>query len=441
MELLTSIGAMIVLLGLMILVHEWGHFVVARLFNVRVDVFSIGFGPRLWGWKRGATDYRISILPLGGYVKMAGDNPVEERSGAPDEFLSKPRWQRALIALAGPAMNLVAAVVIITVLMMTGLPQPVYESQPAVVAEVVEGSPAARAGVRPGDRVVEVSGVKDPTWGKLLLEMQLSSIFREVELVVERDGQRFPVHLSAAELRQSEFAWGGLPEDAILVGAVVEGEPAAEAGLQPGDIILAVNGTPVRHREAFVARVQAAGGEPLELTVARGEETLTLHIKPYRADPGDGGGERWLMGFRFGQRTALQSFGAGESLQRAVWFNVRMTRTILLVVGNLFRGRISIRQLEGPVRIAQEAGRAAEAGLPNFVFLMAIISLNLGILNLLPIPILDGGHLLLLAVEGTIRRDLSVKVKERFVQVGLVFLLVIFAIVMYNDVLKVATQN
>jgi regulator of sigma E protease len=441
MEFLTSIGAMIVLLGLMILVHEWGHFVVARLFKVRVDVFSIGFGPRLWGWKRGPTDYRISILPLGGYVKMAGDNPVEERAGAPDEFLSKPRWQRALIALAGPTMNLVAAVVIITALMMTGLPQPVYESQPAVVAEVIEDSPAARAGVRPGDRVVEVSGVKDPTWGKLLLEMQLSSIFREVELVVERDGRRFPVHLTAADLRRSEFAWGGLPEDDIVVGSVAEGEPAAEAGLKPGDTIRAVNGAPVRHREAFVARVQAAGGEPLELTVARGDETLTLDIKPYRADPGDGGGERWLMGFRFGQRTAVQSFGAGESLQRAVWFNVRMTRTILLVVGNLFRGRISLKQLEGPVRIAQEAGRAAEAGLPNFFFLMAIISLNLGILNLLPIPILDGGHLLLLAVEGTIRRDLSVKVKERFVQVGLVFLLVIFAIVMYNDVLKVATQN
>lgn len=441
MELLTSIGAMIVLLGLMILVHEWGHFVVARLFKVRVDVFSIGFGPRLWGWRRGPTDYRISVLPLGGYVKMAGDNPVEERAGAPDEFLSKPRWQRALIALAGPTMNLVAAVVIIALLMMTGLPQPVYESRPAVVAEVIANSPAARAGVRPGDRVVEVSGVKDPTWGKLLLEMQLASIFGEVELVVERDGQRFPVRLSAADLRQHEFSWGGLPEDDVVVGPVAEGQPAAAAGLQPGDTIRAVNGVPVRHREAFVARVQEAGGAPLELTVARGEQTLRLRIQPYRADPGDGGGERWLMGFRFGQRTEVQSFGAGESLQRAVWFNVRMTRTILLVVGNLFRGRISIKQLEGPVRIAQEAGRAAEAGLANFFFLMAIISLNLGILNLLPIPILDGGHLLLLAVEGTIRRDLSVKVKERFVQAGLVFLLVIFAIVMYNDVLKVATQN
>jgi len=426
----SSIVGLVAMLGIMILVHEWGHFVAARLFGVRVEVFSIGFGPRLWGRRRGATDYRISALPLGGYVKMAGDNPTEERTGAPDEFLSKPRWQRTIVILAGPAMNLISAVVLVTGLNMVGARVPLFVDEPAVIGHVAPDWEAARLGLRTGDRVAQIRDLTNPTWEQVLFEIAAST-GRDTDVIIDRDGQLLPVVLPTARLKSDDnpYRLTGMPYERIIVHTVAAGMPAAAAGLRPGDQILRVNGEEVTSTEEFRRRVQALRGGQLDLCILRNGREQAVSLRPQRVA---GGG--WQIGVTFQFKTKVYPFP--EAFARAVSWNVRLTETILSVVGRLVQGKVSLKQLEGPLRIAQQSGEAARQGLMEFIQLMAMISLNLGILNLLPIPILDGGHILMLAIEGLLRRELSVRFKERFVQVGLVFLLVVFAIVMYNDVLK-----
>lgn len=428
----TFVAAVVGLLGVVILVHEWGHFIAAKSFGVRVDVFSIGFGKRLWGWKRGVTDYRLSILPLGGYVKMAGDNPMEERAGAPDEFLSKPRWQRAVIAVAGPAMNVVLAIALFTGLNFFGTNVPAYFDQPAVVGVVAGAPEAEQAGIRPGDRIAEINGIVDPTWEQVFMELVLTIPGRELPLVLDRDGEsvRVTVQVPTDPTRASPVGYAA--ED-VIAGRINEGSPAAAAGLQMGDRIVSINGKKLLSSYQFRQEIQESQGKPLELEVKRGDAQMTLSVTP---EWNESGGRRWQVGMYFGESSQLKSYPLFESLSRAMWLNVRVTRQIVGVVIELFRGRVSIKTLGGPLEIMVASGEAAKQGLPNFVQLMAIISLNLAILNLLPIPILDGGHLLMLSIEGVLRRDLSVAVKERFVQVGFVFLMLIFVVVMYNDILK-----
>jgi regulator of sigma E protease len=437
-DFVVNIAAVVVVLGLMVLIHEWGHFVAAKLFGVRVDVFSLGFGPRLWGVKRGPTDYRVSALPLGGYVKMAGDNPTEDRAGAPDEFLSKPRWQRAVIALAGPSMNLVMAVVLTAGVFMVGMPQPVYLDQPAEIGGVLKDSPAQQAGIRAGDRIARFNQVADPKWENVLFEVLLASGGTRFDIVLDRGGEEVPLTIEVPKSRspRDEFSLVGFPAEPVIVGWVSAGMPAERSGLQPDDRILSIDGQPVTSPVQFAEKIQEAGGKMVSLEIERRENIHRLDVRPVHVDSGDGN-PRWQIGISFRSASVYRSHGLVEATGRAFWFNVRLTRQIVLVVAQLFQGKVSLKQLEGPVGIARHSGQAARRGLMELVNLMAIISLNLGILNLLPIPILDGGHLLVLGIEGVIRRDLSIAVKERFVQVGLVFLLVIFAIVMYNDILKV----
>lgn len=431
-QVLTSIVAVVIVLGLMVLVHEWGHFLVAKLFGVRVEVFSLGFGPRLWGRRRGPTDYRISALPVGGYVKMAGDNPSEERKGEPDEFLSKPRWQRVLIAVAGPAMNIITAVVLTSVLFVSGTSQRTYVDKPVVVAGVLKGSPAERAGIRPGDRIVKFRGYRNPTWERVFLELLFLSPGTPIPVTIERQGRLMEATVDPAA---DEFAVVGYPAEPVVVGTVTHGLPGERSGLQAGDEILAIEGQPVMSPIQFAAKVQERSGQRTELLVERGDRKLRLEVHPEWGDPGDGL-RRWQIGFSFRFATEKRSYPISGAIERAVWLNARMGRQILHVVAQLFEGRMSLKQVEGPLGIARESGRAARRGPVDVINLMAVISLNLAILNLLPIPILDGGHILMLAVEGILGRDLSIVVKERFVQVGLVFLLVIFAMVMYNDVVR-----
>lgn len=421
----------------MVLVHEWGHFLAAKWFGVRVEVFSFGFGPRLWGRKRGETDYRLSALPLGGYVRMAGDNPAEERTGDPAEFLSKPRWQRGIIVVAGPVMNVLLAVILVAALYKIGMPQPVYVDDPVEIAGVLKDSPAEKAGVQMGDRIVELNGVKNPTWNDALLELLFTGPGKEVAVVVERDHRRIPLSVKAGGARGGgdEFLLVGYPIEPVTIGWVMPGHAAESAGLKAGDQIVALDGQPVASRVQLAGMIQEIGGKRAEMVVRRGQQELRLGIEPTYGDPGDGQ-KRWQIGISFSQKSVHKSYPLIESVKRAAWFNARLTYQIVAVVAQLFEGRASIKQIGGPLEIARQSGQAARQGPIALILLLAVVSLNLGILNLLPIPILDGGHILLLAIEGTLRRDLSVAVKERVVQVGLVFLLFVFAIVMYNDILK-----
>jgi regulator of sigma E protease len=417
----------------MVLVHEWGHFVVAKAFGVRVEIFSVGFGTRLWGIKRGDTDYRLSALPLGGYVKMAGDNPLEERKGDPDEFLSKPRWQRVLIALAGPAMNVVLSVLLVAGIYMHGSKQPAYLDKPMVLAGVLPDSTAQKAGLQPGDRVIKVNGKTNPTWDEARIELMSVLPGHTISVVVDRAGQEVPLAVPSGQSMEDIY---GYPADRLVITAVSSGMPAERSGLKPGDQILQVDGKDLTSPIEFPSLVQESQGRPINLQVQRGDRSLPVEVRAQQVSVRNGV-SRWQIGIGIqGGDLVDRRLPFGAAIVDSFGTNLMMGRQIFYVVIELFRGNMSLKQLEGPLGIAKASGEAAKEGVAELLSLMAMIGMNLAVLNLLPIPPLDGGHILLLFIEGTIRRDLSIRVKERFVTVSMVFLLLVFAIVMYNDVLR-----
>lgn len=437
----------VLVLGLLILVHEWGHFVVARLFGVRVDVFSIGFGPRLFGWKRGATDYRVSALPLGGYVRMAGqdlsevDAGTQAPTGAPDELMSKPRWQRALITLAGPAVNLLFPIVLLTgFYMLKGDPYLSFSDLPVQVQGVPSSAPTGPDALRPGDKLLTLNGIQNPTWEqafklvenspdgtRLSAQVDNSGSQRNVDLVVHHSLTQRPVRI-----------FGYLPIPAVI-GETAPGEPADRAGLRENDRIAEVNGQPIQWWDQFVDYVRNSKGSRLNLSVERKGQTLALSVTP-KQNVLPGGEAVYQIGVLPIEPYSYHKLSPVQSLRAGLSRSMSAIQATVEIVGGLLAGKISIRQLQGPVGITYLAGKAVEEtgrrGPLALVSLIVLLSVNLGILNLLPIPILDGGNILLLSIEGALRRDLSLRFKERFVQVGLFFLLVLFAIVMYNDILR-----
>ncbi len=475
MDLLIGVS---LVLGVMILIHEWGHFIAARMFGVRVDVFSIGFGPRLFGWKSGNTDYRISIIPLGGYVRMAGQDPTdidsssrwsanragaeaeapgkvmdtvqtatetalrlpptdigEHVTGAPDELMSKPRWQRAVISAAGPAVNLVFPILLLTgYFVAIGIPYPVFEDKPVVVTAVPANSAAAHAGLAPGDRVVAINGEQNPNWTDAAKIVTTAEPNTKVSAEVETAGQKRTVEIPVGAQKDTEQIFGFAPMKPILED-VAPGMPAARAGLKEGDVIASVDGQPIQWWGQFTERVRGSNGKALSLDVDRKGQPIHLVVTP-QAGSNERGETVYQIGVQVHEETAYRRVAFGESVKFAAARTYDTIDDTIGVVGKLFSGRVSVRQLQSVVGISREAGRAVHKGAQAVISLMLLISVNLGILNLLPIPILDGGNILLLAIEGGLRRDLSLAFKERFVQVGLVFLLVLFAIVMYNDVAR-----
>jgi len=437
---LTSVGAVIIVLGLMIFVHELGHFAVARLLGVRIEVFSLGFGPRLFGVRRGPTDYRVSALPLGGYVRMAGDNPAEPRTGAPDEFLSKTRWERALIILAGPAMNILFCAVLASALLLAGGPEPVFLQNPPDIAGVLPGSPAAHAGLQAGDRLLCVNGRRVSTWDDVFWDLLFVQPGERVVLCVLRNGQQQTVALTVPAQGADAAALVGFADQPTLVGSLTPGMPARQAGLQPGDRIVAVDGRPVHSPAELAAWIAGSNGRTLRFSVERAGKNIELTVQPRYGDPGDGR-TRWFIGAVFQTTTVFRRHPPGQAIRGGLRYTVQLGREVAAALVALVEHRASIKQLMGPVGLAKQSGEAAQRGLSDFLNLMAFISLNLGMLNLLPIPILDGGHLVVLGVEAILRRDLSVAVKERVAQVGFVFLLLVFVVVMYNDVLRLLPRR
>jgi len=443
MDVLYLIVGVGLVLGVMVLIHEWGHFVAARLCGVRVDVFSIGFGPRLFGWKKGPTDYRVSALPLGGYVRMAGQDLSEvdagekPPTGAPDELMSRPRWQRALISFAGPAVNLIFPIFLLTGLFtMVGVPYPAYLDAPVRVTGLPansETSPSPSP-LKPGDTVLSINAVATPSWEKALLALKQAAPGATIKMEVEDSGVRRIVEVPVKEQTDPNNILGFAPIRPII-DQVAPGTPAERAGLREGDEITAVNGKKIEYWEQFREATQSSNGQPMTLDVVRKGQSTHLEVTP-KKDAAETGQNTYQIGVLPRDESAYKHVSFGESLRFASAGTIDTIGRTMDVVGKLFSGRVSIKQLQGPVGISHMAGQAVRRGPMDVVFLMVLISVNLGILNLLPIPILDGGNILLLAIEGVMRRDLSLSFKERFVQVGLVFLLVIFAVVMYNDILR-----
>jgi len=425
-------------LTLIILAHEWGHYIVARLAGVRVEVFSIlGFGPRLFGWRRGDTDFRFSLVPLGAYVRMAGESAEGGVAGAPDEFLSKTRWQRALILAAGPAMNVVCAVVFLFLIFsIYGIPEAAYLTNPAVLAGVLKNSPAAQAGLSAGDRLVSVNGKTVSTWEDVGRAFEGKPSLARADIVYERAGQTQSVSVSGGPTTSKLTELVGYPDEAVQIVGVVPGSAADRAGLKVDDVVKAADGQPVKSVDQFVEKIQESAGRVVSLDVVREGRTIALDVKPVEEALPDGR----RVG-RIGiQPGAADSHYRRLSVTQAATVSVseiaNLTAQICGTVWQLVVGRASIQDLQGPVGIARISGQAAQRGIPDFIFVLALISLNLAIVNLLPIPMMDGGQLLLLGLEGARRRDFSGSFREHFLQVGIAFLLLLIVLVMYNDIRK-----
>ncbi len=437
---LISLAAVAVVLGVVVLVHEWGHFMAAKLFGVRVVVFSVGYGTRLFGWKRGDTDYRVSVLPLGGYVRLAGDNPVEDRTGAPDEFLSRPRWQRVLIYCAGPFMNMVLALVVaVGFFFFYGTPISTFLTQPAEIAYVPANSTASKVGLERGDRIVKFAATEHPTWEQVYTYLAKATVGSSVPLEVDRAGQQISFTTQVASTTDVEQSVGD-PLMPAIISEVASGMPADRAGMRDNDKVIAVDGQPIYTWVQLTDIIKGSGGNLLHVTVQRGSEQAQLEIKPILGQ-NDAGQTVYIIGALRIDPVVYRRLNTFEAVRQGTSATLNMVGMVVEVVKELITGKVSVRQLQSVVGIARESGKAAKRGFPDFILWLATISVNLGILNLLPIPILDGGHILLLGIEGAMRRDISLAVKERIVQVGVVFLLVIFAIVMYNDVARVLPHH
>lgn len=425
---------MAVVLGIMILVHEFGHYAAAKWFGVRVDVFSIGFGKRLTGFRRGGTDYRISALPLGGYVKMAGESPLESRSGAADEFMSHPRWQRFVIAIAGPAMNIILAVVLLTGVFMVHYEHPVYLDQPAVVGWVLENSPAAKAGIEQGDRIVRIEGQQNPTWEDVLLKVAIASK-GPMDVAIQRGNEILEKQIQPEIEGSDPYATvGWLPDQPITVTELEPNMPAAQAGLKLGDEIVAVNGTPMRSLLSVIHYLRQNGSKPVDVTAVRNGQQLSFRITPVQTE--EDGQKNYRLGFQ-SRPVQIDKLPFAQALNRSIEENKRYSLLIVDLVRKLAQHKASIKQMEGPIGIARASGDAArQPGWTPLLSLMAMISLNLGIFNLLPIPILDGGIILLLVIEGVLRREISMRIKERIYQTAFVFLILFAVVVIYNDLMK-----
>lgn len=444
MNIPTNILALVFVLSVLIVVHEFGHYAVAKGFRFPVEVFSLGFGKRLFGWKRKETDYRVSLIPLGGYVKVVGLGPDESdvvAAGQAEPVLTGARWQRLLILFAGPVMNLLLAVALTAGAFMIGMEVLKYPDETPVVKYVEPGSPAEKAGVKIDDVVVKLSGRPVSTWKEV--ELGLSTAPRQdIPVEIERAGQRIPLTIRPEPMTKFQKAYdigyvGLSPQVPAVVGSLVPGYPGAKAGLAVGDRIVAVDGREVSGYFQLVRRMREAaakaGGrppEPMEFLVERGGSRFTLTLTPLE----DGGS--WKIGFSPKWETVWRELGPGPALVAAVGELRDQARMTFDIVRRLVQGKASMRQLSGPIDIARMSGETARTGPAALFGFMGMLSLQLCILNLLPIPLLDGGQIFVTLLESVARRDFPVKVKERLLQAGFVFLVLVMATVLYFDVLK-----
>ena len=426
-------------LGFMILIHEFGHYAVAKLLKVRVEQFAIGFGKRLFGFRKGETDYRVNLLPLGGYVKMSGENPMDERTDDPGEFMNHPRWHRFLIAIAGPTMNILLAIFLLTAVYMVHYEYPVFMDKPAVVDGVRKDSAAAQAGILPGDRIVKIDGVENqnPTWEQVQPRVFISPN-QPIAITVQRGDQLLQKTIVPKPITTSEVGSAGwYPSEPVIIGRLEPDMPAVKAGLKENDKVVAMNGKPLASIDEMIERLQDTKDQPVDLTVVRGNQTLNLRMQPVLSKTEDPKEQRYRLGFLNQEETTVTQLPFTQALQLSLQENKKYSLLLLELAKKIVQRKISMKAVSGPIGIAQEtAYQAQQKGWTPLMGLTAGISLNLGIFNLLPIPILDGGVIMFLLIEGLMRRDISLRIKERIYQAAFVFLVLFAVMVIYNDIRK-----
>jgi regulator of sigma E protease len=435
--------AFIFILGSAVVLHEFGHFIVAKLLRIRVETFSVGFGPRLFGYKWGPTDYRVSAIPLGGYVKLGGDetNAPLEGAGAtdipPEEMFNlRPRYQRIMVALAGPVMNVLTALAIpFAGAMMYGVP-----ATPAPVVSFVSPVGAAKeAGLQPGDRIVSFNGTENPSWETINGDALLSP-GRSLPVVIDRNGQRLSLTIKPTERTENgetagtlDFIpdYGGLP---VVVEGVNASSPAAEAGFQPGDRVLKVGDQDVKSSAQVTEYIKGHNAEAIQLTVQRQGKPIVITTSTRRLPGG-------LLGINIREQFPLHEASIGSAAKYAYQSNIQILRLTGKALGQVFAGERSLRNtVSGPIGIYQVAQKSVEKlGWDGVFGMLGFLSLNLGIFNLLPIPVLDGGAIFLLLIEALLALvglSISTVVRERIQQVGFVMVLLLMVFVITNDVLK-----
>ncbi len=443
MNYIENFFALLFVLSVLVVVHEFGHFAVAKAFHFPVEVFSIGFGKRIFGKKWRGTDYRFSAIPLGGYVKVIGLGPDESTLTEGTSTEAPPvgkRWQRGLILLAGPTMNLLLALFLHFTVFSLGVKVPAYELQPPVIQVVEPGSPGAVAGFAPGDRILSIDGRQTPRWRDALFLFAMNAR-QKLDVQVDRGGRTLAFSVTPRAATKYDIGEVGLyaaaPREPRIL-TLVSGDPAARAGLKKGDVVVSIAGRQIRGAPEdiltkFVGAISQAAPGPFPIQYLRKGKLETTQISP-RRDP-DGS---WKVGVQVAAdlQEVTERFPPGQAAVEA-WRRVETDfRMTLSILGRLFVGRASLRTMSGPLDIAKFSGEAARTGAMPLVALMAAISLQLGIFNLLPIPVLDGGHLFLLSIEGAARRDFSLAIKERILQVGFLLILALLSVVLYNDIAK-----
>jgi regulator of sigma E protease len=416
-------------LGVIIIVHEAGHLLVAKAFGVRVLTFSVGFGKRLWGFQRGETEYRLSAVPLGGYVRLGGESAEDVDPTDPREFLNKPRWQRILVYLAGPAANIILAVLVFAAVFMVGIEVMNLPDLPSLIGGVEAKSSAAAAGLQRGDVIVAAKGEAVENWSDVALAL-MGSPDQPVPLTVRRGQQTLQATVTPKRVPRYEvgdFA-GLLPSVRPQVIKIIAGQPAEAAGFHPGDEIRAVDGRPVMDQQAFVEAISPRAGQRIQVEVARDGQPLILTVVP-RNDNGNG-----RIGVQIG---FYQRFGFARAFVEGARYSGQTVQQIFQIMGKIFTRQLSAKgALSGPIEIARESGDAAGRGFKYLLQLMGFISVSIAVMNLMPIPILDGGQIFILMVEGVIRRDLSVRLKEIVTQVGFVMILLLMFVVIWFDLMK-----
>ena len=458
LEVLENLLWWLVLIGVMVMIHELGHFMAARYFDVKVEAFSFGFGPRLFGFRRGDTDYRVSLILFGGYVKMSGEQlpdaasaaiPESENSPAhyeatindPRSLMAKPRWQRLIIAFAGPFMNIVLAVGLLTGLFMVKYQKVSDADLEAIIGHVMPDSAAAKAGIQDGDRIVKFEGQANPKWDVIEMK-EISSAYRPLRLTIDRNGHRFDTTVTPVLSERYGVGYAGWDARGIVqLGGVEPSYPAEKAGLKKGDLIVAVNGQPIHSPTKFQELIKTSGGRPISVDILRAGQQRTVSIQPVWAKLD--GPPHWMIGVAPQQKldiiTTRLSFP--DALSESLRQNGKDALLITEVVKGMVERRMSTKNLTGPIGLGQLAGQEARQGPSAFFMLMSMVSLNLAVFNLLPIPIMDGGTIVMLLVEMTMQRDLSLNVKEAVFKVGFVCIMVILAFAIFNDISKMLPQG
>jgi regulator of sigma E protease len=433
--ILQNIWWFLVMIGIMILIHELGHYWAARFFDVKVDTFSFGFGPRLFGFKKGETDFRFSAILLGGYVKMAGEQAGDENANDPRSFSSKPRWQRLIIVFAGPAMNILLAVAVLTGVFMIRFPK-IPTSPSPEIGYIVPDSAAAKAGLKEGDRVVQIGDTANPTWEDIEMK-EVASAEHQVNVWIVRNGERklVPVTPVLDPKTGAGFAGWGEQTD-IEIGSALANSPAAKAGLQTGDIIVSVDGQAIHSTPKIHDIIKSNGGKLVNMVFSRNGKLMTASLTPTMSE--NNGTKEWMIGVILQAKVVFVSLPFPQALSESVRQNVKNATFIYQLLRGIAERRMSAKGVQGPIRIVQMSGEEAREGPMAYFLLMAGLSLNLAVVNLLPIPILDGATIFMLIVEMFMRRDLSLRVKEAAFRLGFVFLMAVVAFVLYNDLSKLA---